>query len=459
MAPPAYASIEIAEVSYNTDSPALQTEDGADAIFDESIADGLDPATDASFVLGVHATDPPVGSGGLAVDSLIGYALLSAGTSEDPVVPIVPVGGTTLDPGQVFPPNPDGPTASGSGTQVRLAVWDRITVRADGTVVTDGTPVTSVEATITGGLDQTPAGPEPTPNDRTVPLVYDPVAERFRPVEPEDDAIDGRIQSAETSEPLSWAVVQADVDDGTEFPVVETDGTFSLTTTHSAVELDIVASGYEGESLTATPSPDPLTIELAPSSFSTDEVENTYDDLPRELPQDPPEERQFPPDEINEATIENGDVGARIDVRGLGSVPELVGISRDQRPFFETEAIETASVSDVVRVRNETEIDTAELTIEYDPASVPDTAESLAIHEYDETFQTFVSLGSTVDTVANTVTAQIDDGGQFAILDPDQWANELRSTTPRPLDEDGTVRADSPDTERLLGVDANGGEE
>lgn len=457
MAPPAYASIAIAEVRYDTDSPALRTEDGADAIFDESVASGLDPTADASLVLGVHAIDPPVGSGGLAVGSLIGYAILPAGTSEDLVVPIVPAGGTTLEPDQVFPPNPDAPTESGSETQVRLAVWDRITVRTDGTVATDGTPVTSVEATITGRLDQTSAGPEPRANDREVPLVYDPIADRFRPVGPEGDAIDGRIRNAETSEPLSWAVVQADVDDGTEFPPVEADGTFSLTTTRPEVDLEIVASGYEGESLTATPSPDPLTIELAPSSFSTGEVENTYDDLPGELPQDPPEERQFPPDEINEATIENGDVGARLDVRGLGSVPELVGISRDQRPFFGTEAIETASASDVVSVRNETDIDTAELTIEYDPAAVPDAAGSLAIHEYDETFQTFVSLGSAVDTVANTVTARIDDGGQFAVLDPNQWANELRSTTPRPLEEDGTVRADSPDTKRLFGVDADGG--
>ena len=79
------------------------------------------------FAVGIHAVDPAIGSGDATnLDSLIGLKLLQPGTHTDVTVPIFPVTSfpelTEIQPGQTFPPNPEG------GTVVRAAIWEALSL-------------------------------------------------------------------------------------------------------------------------------------------------------------------------------------------------------------------------------------------------------------------------------------------------------------------------------------------
>lgn len=180
----AYASIEIASVSYETSSPAVPDRSGEgsvpDALLpDVAVPESLDPTTEASFVVGIHATDPAVGREVVAPESLIGYRVLPAGTTTPVEVKIFPVAGTVLTPDQRFPPDPGGTASGEQGATVTLAAWDQLpTIRGDEDGG-PGSPVETVEAMITGGLDQSPEA-DPVVNDADARVAYNPVEGAFQ---------------------------------------------------------------------------------------------------------------------------------------------------------------------------------------------------------------------------------------------------------------------------------------
>jgi hypothetical protein len=88
----------------------------------ESLGPDFDFFDGSVFAVGVHAVEPDIGSGSAGnLDSLIGLKILEPGTYTDVTVPIFPVTSfpdlTDIEPGQIFPPNPDGET------EVQAAIW------------------------------------------------------------------------------------------------------------------------------------------------------------------------------------------------------------------------------------------------------------------------------------------------------------------------------------------------
>ncbi|MFC6758046.1 MULTISPECIES: hypothetical protein [Haloarcula] len=266
------------------------------------------------------------------------------------------------------------------------------------------------------------------------------------PDPPEDSEVTGQIVGDDTGDPLPWAVVESETTDGTAFASAGEDGTFMIASPTAGGSIRIVASQYEEEVVTVGADTDALgEIRLEPFSVPESEIEERYDDLGVE----PPEEREYPPDEQNTATLESDSGDARVSVTGEGINPQLLGVEKEQPPAFETDAIDTTAASDIIHVWNERDIETGELEVGYDNSDVAGEEESLRIHRYDPAYQTFVALDSTVDTDAETVRAEFETSGLYAVFDPDQWEEKLRSTAPIPLDADGEPLTTTPEASRL----------
>jgi hypothetical protein len=113
--PQPYSTITVDEVAFTGNTGPVQAE-GVPAF---AYGPGLDPenfTTGGSlspidaFVVGIHAVDPPVGSGDpQSRDSLIGFKILETGEYTDIEVPIFPYR-PDIGPAQVFPPTPNGTT-------------------------------------------------------------------------------------------------------------------------------------------------------------------------------------------------------------------------------------------------------------------------------------------------------------------------------------------------------------
>jgi len=105
-----YSTITVDEVAFTGDTGPVQ----AEAVPPFAYGPGLDPSNSSTsvdaFVVGIHAVDPPIGSGDpQSRDSLIGFKILATGEYTDIEVPIFPYR-PDIRPGQVFPPTPDGTT-------------------------------------------------------------------------------------------------------------------------------------------------------------------------------------------------------------------------------------------------------------------------------------------------------------------------------------------------------------
>lgn len=152
-----YSIVRIRELSYEGDDLQpipeylIQGEDPPIHVDPEGIVGG----TTDGILVGIHATDPPVGPGDTSVRSLIGLTVRPAGTHRDVPVPIIP-NITELADGQTMPPNPTSP-----GTTLVAKLWRFASVNGipvPRPVTVDNSPVTAT-ATMTGGLDLNAAVP------------------------------------------------------------------------------------------------------------------------------------------------------------------------------------------------------------------------------------------------------------------------------------------------------------
>jgi hypothetical protein len=145
-----YSTITVSEVSFTGNTGPVQ----AEAVPPFAYGPGLDPdnfSTDVdAFVVGIHAVDPPIGSGDpQSRDSLIGFKILATGEYTDIEVPIFPYR-PDIRPGQVFPPTPDGTT------EIEGTLWHDIGSdygATQGVIRIDGSINASADIT---DLDQNP---------------------------------------------------------------------------------------------------------------------------------------------------------------------------------------------------------------------------------------------------------------------------------------------------------------
>ena len=474
---PGYATLEIASVTVQTGFDPT-----ADLIGSFRVLDAGDPAFDPgsraidssvgnppysddleAFAIGIHSVDPGsagVGSGEVGdVSSLIGLKILATGSYTNVVVPVYPIADTSdvrilsdADSGEGDPN--DGEIAAGTfqsfppageadGPSVQAAVYDEA-------FSTGGLPepvATSSVVTVTNDLKQN------TNRNELIPVRRDGGAVLIEREDPADGPLEGRVVDTDTGEPLSWAIVE---DTSTEEPtLIETDdeGFFSIPVPEQEVSLRVVASTYEDTVLSVGPETrDIQPIGLQQLPVSSAEIENTYQTLAEDeaaLPDNRPDGRLFPPDQFNTATVSDDELGVEAEITAEGGVPEAVAFERDDRRYFDVSAINSAAASDVVAFRSKKRIESATLTVGYDPADVPGKENDLSLHRFDPQFQTFVSIDSTVDTTTQTVTADIGTNGVFVVLDPGQWAVELDSNTPRPLSADGSVQTSQPTDDRF----------
>lgn len=149
---PLYSLVRVEEVAYAGDDlapvPGYIVQGGSPP---ETVdPDGIVGGSRDGFLVGIHATDPPVGPGDTSLGSLIGLTVRPAGEYRDLAVPVVP-NLTELRAGQTMPPNPDSAGATLVAKVWRFAPVEGIPVPRPVTV--DGDAL-QAGAEMTGGLDR-----------------------------------------------------------------------------------------------------------------------------------------------------------------------------------------------------------------------------------------------------------------------------------------------------------------
>lgn len=113
--------------------------------------------------------------------------------------------------------------------------------------------------------------------------------------------------------------------------------------------------------------------------------------------------------------------GVEVDVTGEGNVAEGVTIENGDRAVFDTAAINSASVTDIVELESRTEFDTAEITFSYDEEEVDGDEANLTLARYNETYQTFLPIESTVNPLSDTITAETPHFSRYVVMNGSAW--------------------------------------
>nr|WP_240940302.1 VWA domain-containing protein [Haloarcula argentinensis] len=132
-------------------------------------------------------------------------------------------------------------------------------------------------------------------------------------------------------------------------------------------------------------------------------------------------------------TAGNESLGVTIDITGQGNVADRVSVSVDDTGRFDTPQMNSAAVTPVMDIESGEDFDNASVTFEYNESAVPQSASAqLAVFRWNESIQGFEPVNSTVDTSAQTVTAETPHFSRYAVLNVSQWKN---SFTAVPADE------------------------
>lgn len=169
---PVYSLVRIREVAYAGDDSNPIPEHIVQGGAPPPIVDpeGIVGGTRDGFLIGIHATDPPVGTGDTSLRSLIGLTVRPTGEFEDVPVPIIP-NLTEIQDGQTMPPKPENDGAILVAKVWRFTRGDRVPVPRPVTV--DGDAL-QAQAEMAGGLNRNPdvptfvfSGPNLTPSEGT----------------------------------------------------------------------------------------------------------------------------------------------------------------------------------------------------------------------------------------------------------------------------------------------------
>ncbi|WP_436932712.1 VWA domain-containing protein [Halosimplex halobium] len=134
----------------------------------------------------------------------------------------------------------------------------------------------------------------------------------------------------------------------------------------------------------------------------------------------------------------NADADVSVGVTGAGNVAGAISISADETGRFNTTQLREVAVSPVVNIESSEPFSSANLTFGYEETDLPRGNESrLAVFRWNESFQGFQPVNSTIDTDENTVTAETAHLSRYAVLDTERWKDGF-TTVPNPERGGGT---------------------
>lgn len=125
------------------------------------------------------------------------------------------------------------------------------------------------------------------------------------------------------------------------------------------------------------------------------------------------------------------ETGVTLNVTGKGNVAENVTVETDNRSRFEADGFENTTVSKVVEMQSDSDFRSANVTISYNESAISKGSESdLAVYRYNETLKTFVKVNSTVNTRANTVSAETKHFSTYTVLSKEAWRDRFDEPLP-----------------------------
>ena len=200
-------------------------------------------------------------------------------------------------------------------------------------------------------------------------------------------------------------------------------------------DLDGLSDGAEVTPPGGTPATDPLAADTDGDGLSDSEE--------LELGTDPTD-----PDSDGDGTLDGNEtfttstseetVGATVSITGGGNVAESLSISKGGTPTLNTTTVQEAQASPVINLEAETEFDSANVSVEYDPAQVNNESE-LALYRFNDTTGSFTPLNSTVDRNTNTVTANTKHFTRFVVFEIPEWESNYDAIEPPNVGDDQSI--------------------
>ncbi|QPV61591.1 VWA domain-containing protein [Halosimplex litoreum] len=128
----------------------------------------------------------------------------------------------------------------------------------------------------------------------------------------------------------------------------------------------------------------------------------------------------------------NESLGISIDVTGEGNVAGATTVRQGDQGQFDTPQVANITATPVVSIQSQRDFERANITFTYEESDLPRHNESrLGVFRWNDTVQGFVPVNSTVDTSANTVSAETSHFSQYAVLDVERWKDGF-TTVPQP---------------------------
>ena len=145
---------------------------------------------------------------------------------------------------------------------------------------------------------------------------------------------------------------------------------------------------------------------------------------------------QLDGDETFTTTATNESAGVSVDVSGTGNVAETVTIRNNTEAILNTESVAETSVSKPLEFKTDEKFESAEISIDYDASKVEDERD-VGIYRWSPEQQTFVALPSSVDTDAETVTAETSHFSTYVALSTSAWESRFDGDLPENHSETG----------------------
>jgi len=135
----------------------------------------------------------------------------------------------------------------------------------------------------------------------------------------------------------------------------------------------------------------------------------------------------------------NPEAGVTVTVTGEGNVARGLTIDPDRTGRFNTSQLQGMRAAPVVDIESRDAVTAANITFEYDESALPRANESrLAVFRWNQSVQGFQPVNSTLDTSANTVSAETTHFSRYTVLDVTQW-KESFTTIPGEVQGNGTT--------------------
>lgn len=128
-------------------------------------------------------------------------------------------------------------------------------------------------------------------------------------------------------------------------------------------------------------------------------------------------------------TAENETLGATVEVTGEGNVAGRTTVRSPRHVRFTQSYAPNVTVAPFVEFESDRNFSSAEITIEYDESRINGSEENLSIYRFNESRQGYEPLNSTIDTDANTVSAETTHFSTYTVFENDAWVEHVRTTS------------------------------